>query len=120
MYSCTAVGPWMARMSPGGGATVGEGSTCAHEVVFLYEDLLGEGDKVFLDLAELGGNDDFAVAALDGAHRDLTVDFGNDCGIGGVAGFEEFGDTGQTTGDVAGRTDYAGILTMMSPAFSTC
>ena len=91
-------------------ATVGEGSTGAHEVVFLYEDLLGEGNKVFLDLAELGGNDDFAVAALDGAHGDLAVDFGNDCGVGGVAGFEEFGDTGQTTGDVAGRTDNAGDL----------
>ena len=86
----------------GGDATVGEGRAGADVVVLLHEDLLGEGHEVLLDFAELGGDDNLAVATLDVAHGDFTIDFRNDSGVAGVAGLEEFGDTGQTTGDVAG------------------
>ncbi len=80
--------------------TVGEGSTGAYVVVFLNEDLLGQGHEVFLDFTDTGCNGDFTVTAFYLSEVDFTVDFGYDCGVGRVTGFEELSNTGQTTGDV--------------------
>ena len=91
----------------GGDGTIGKRRSGTNKVVLLHKDLLGEGHKILLDFAELGGNHDFAVAALDSAHRDFAIDFGNNSGVGRVARLEEFGDTRQTTGDVACRTHHA-------------
>ena len=71
--------------------TVGERRTSTYVVVLLHENLLGEGHEVLLDFAKFGGDDDFAVATLDGAHGDFSVDFGNDGGVARVACFEELG-----------------------------
>ena len=81
--------------------SIGERCAGAHGVVLLHKDLLGEADEVFLLVAGLGGDDDLAVTALDLTHGDLTIDLGDDCGVARVAGLEELGDTGQTSGDIA-------------------
>ena len=94
----------------GGDGAVGEGHARADDVVLLHEELLGKGHEIFLDLSELGCDGDFAVASLNLAEADLAVDFGDDCGVGGVAGLEELGDTGETAGDVAGASGCASNL----------
>ena len=104
----------------GGGATVGEGSTGAHEVVFLYEDLLGEGDKVFLDLAELGGNDDFAVARLMAPMEISPSISETTAGLEGLRASKSSVTRGRPPVMSPAEPTTAGILTMMSPALSTC
>ena len=85
--------------------TVGQRRSGAHVVVFLHEDLFREGHEVMFLFAKFGADDDFTVTALDAAHLDFAVDFGNDGGVARIAGFEELGDAGQTTGDVTGLSD---------------
>ena len=80
--------------------TVRERCACTHGVVLLHQDLLGKADEVLTLLTRLRSDDDFAVTALHFTHGDLAVDFADDGRIAGVAGFEELGDTRQTTGDV--------------------
>ena len=91
-----------------GDGTVGEGHACADVVVLLYENLLGQGHEIAFLVSGLGTDDNLAVASLDLAHLDLSVDLGDDGGIGGVAGLEELCDAGQTSGDITGFTDSAG------------
>ena len=85
--------------------TVGEGCAGTHVVVLLHENLLGQGHQILLDFAEFGSDNDLAVAALDIAHGDFTVDFADNGGVARIAGLEELGHTGQTAGDVAGLAD---------------
>ncbi len=82
--------------------TVGKRRTGTHSVMLLYKDLLGEADKILLLVTGLAGNDDLTITTLHLTHSDLTVDLGYDCGVGRVAGLEQFGHTGETTGDVTG------------------
>ena len=86
----------------GSDGTVGEGCACADIVVLLDKNLFGQGHEILFGFAEFGSDGYFTVAAFHFAEGDFAVDFGNDSGIRGVAGLEKLGDTGKTTGDVAG------------------
>ena len=68
--------------------------------MLLHEDLLGERHLVGLLLTRLAGHHNLAVTALHTSHGHLTVDFAHDSGVRRVACLEEFGDAGQTTGDI--------------------
>ena len=80
--------------------TVGEWSSGTHGVVLLHEQLLAQIDKILMGFAVLGRNDDLAVTTLEFAHSDLAIDLRYDCGVRGVAGLEELGNSWETTGDV--------------------
>ena len=81
--------------------TVGQGHTCADVVVLLYENLLGQRYQVALLVTALGADDDLPVTAFYLTHLNLTVDLGDDGGVGRIAGLEELGDAGKTSGDIA-------------------
>ena len=68
--------------------------------MLLHEDLLRQGDEVFLLLTRLRGDDDFLVTAFDASHGHLAVDLAHDGGVRRVTSLEELGDTRQTTGDI--------------------
>src|SRR5690606_3495524 len=73
------------------------------DVARLHDDLLAVRDEVLLLLAALLVGDDEALLAADGAgHRNDAVDTGHLGGVLRATGFEELGDTGETTGDVLG------------------
>ena len=59
----------------GGDCTVGQWCAGTYIVVLLNKYLFGQGDKVFLDLAEFGGDRNFVVATFYLAEMNLTVDF---------------------------------------------
>ncbi len=88
--------------------TVRERCAGADEVAFLYEDLLGQRDHVCLLLAELGGDEQLTVTALDLAVRYLAVDLRHDSGVGRITGLKELGDTRQTGGDITAAVLGAG------------
>ena len=93
-----------------GDSAVGQRCAGTHEVVFLNKNLLRQRHEIFLGLSELGHHSDFAVTTLNLAEFDLTVNFRHDGGIRRVAGLEQLGNTGQTTGDVTGTACGAGNL----------
>ena len=85
-----------------GDNAVGQRCAGTHGIVLLNQNLLGERHEVLALLAGLGCNDNLAVATLYLAHGDLAVDFADNGRVGRVAGLEELGDTGKTSGDVTG------------------
>ena len=93
-----------------GDASVGKRSSRLDVVVLLHEDLLGQWHEIMLLDATLVLHNNLAVTPLDLAHDDLAVDFGKDGRVGRIAGFEEFGDTRQTAGDIGCFADSAGDL----------
>ena len=77
------------------------GDMAPSEVVVLYQYLVGQFYQIAFFFAVLGRDDDFLVASFYGSEFNYAVDFSNDCRIGRIAGFEQFGHTRQTAGDVA-------------------
>ena len=86
----------------GSDGPVAQGSAGTHVVIFLNENLLRQGHEIFLHLAKTRSHGNLAVASFHLAQVDLAVNFGNDGGVARVAGLEELGNAGQTTGDVTG------------------
>jgi hypothetical protein len=74
----------------------------AHESPSLDREVLALGDQVLRRIADLGDDDDLALAlgVLAEVHR--AVDLGDDGVVLRLAGLEELGDAGQTAGDVLG------------------
>ena len=85
-------------------STVAEGGTGTHKVILLHQNLLTGGDKVTLDIARFGSDDNLAVTTLELAHGDLTVDFANNSWIRRVTCLKELCDTGQTARDITSLT----------------
>ena len=75
---------------------------------FLHVDVHAAGDGVFLlRLAVFALDVDLAQALADFAVFDDAVDFADDGGVFGLAGFEELDDARQTAGDVLGLGGFA-------------
>src|SRR5512137_163829 len=69
-------------------------------VALVDADVFAFRDQVFLGLADLGRDDDLAFALGVLAVRDTSVDLRDNGKVLRFTGFEQFGDTRQTTGDV--------------------
>ncbi len=77
------------------------------EIAFLHVDHLGLGDQV-LDWIALFRNDrDLALGLVFANEFDLAGNLGNDRIVFRNTGFEQFGNTRQTAGDVAGLGGFA-------------
>ena len=75
---------------------------------FLHVDVHAANDGVFLlRLAVFAFDVDLAQALADLAVLHDAVDFADDRGIAGLAGFEQFDDARQTSGDVLGLGGFA-------------
>src|SRR5581483_9073528 len=79
----------------------------ADALAFLDVDVDAAGHGVFLLLAIVGGDVDAALAFRNFAEANDAIDFGDDGGFAGLAGFEELDDAGQTAGDVLGARGFA-------------
>ena len=90
--------------------TIRKRRTSANGIVFLHQDLLGKADEILLLVARFRSDNDFAITTLYLTHSNLSIDFGDNGRVGGVACLEEFGNTGQTTRDVACTTHGTGNL----------
>src|SRR5262249_9946996 len=87
---------------------VDERFTGADMLAFLNVDVGTARDSVFLGrLAVFAFHVDLAHALGDVAVADGAVDFGNDGGVFGLAGFEKLHDARETTGDVLGFGGFA-------------
>ena len=75
---------------------------------FLHVDVDAAGDRVFLlRLAVFAFDVNLAQALADFAVLDDAVDFADDRGVAGLAGFEQLDDARETSGDVLGLGGFA-------------
>ena len=97
-------------------STIRERHTSVDRVTLLDEDLLRGRYEVLTLSAELGGDDDLTVTALEAlTEGDDTIDFCYDSRVRWVTCFEELRDTRQTTGDVTSLTHRARDLSERLP-----
>ena len=97
-------------------STIRERHTSVDRVTLLDEDLLRGRYEVLTLSAELGGDDDLTVTALEAlTEGDDTIDFCYDSRIRWVTCFEELRDTRQTTGDVTSLAHRARDLSERLP-----
>ena len=87
--------------------TIHERLAGADALAFLDVDVDAAGHGVFLLLAVVGGDVDAALTLGDFAEANDAIDFGDDGGFAGLAGFEELDDARQTAGDVLGARGFA-------------
>ena len=87
--------------------TVHERFASLQALAFLHVDVDAALHGVFLLLAVVRGDVDFALTLGDFAELHHTIDLADDCGFTRLAGFEQFDDAGQTAGDVLGTRGFA-------------
>ena len=81
-------------------AAVHERLAGLHEVALVHADVLALGDQVLARLADLGRDDDLALALRVLAERHDAVDLGDDGELLRLPRLEQLGDARQTAGDV--------------------
>src|SRR5690606_12634024 len=89
---------------------VRQGGPGLDKVVVLNQDMLGQGNQVFLGLSVLGFNDDLPVAPFGSTQRHDPVDFRHHGRVGWIPCLEQLGNARQTTRDVAGLAGGTGDL----------
>lgn len=75
-------------------------SVCVNEVIFLYQDVFGKIDQVFMFLIIFCFDYYFVVILFDFIEGDYIVDFRNYCRVGWVMSFEKFCYLWQIIGDI--------------------
>ena len=90
------------------GAAFGERVAGFHVVAVGSRDVLAARNQIFLGLAELGRDDELALALGLAGVGDGARDFGDHGHFLGLADFEELGDAGKAADDVLGLGGFAG------------